>query len=79
MVPLYAIISRSDKQFVYVVDGDKVRRQPVELGIIEGWQIQVTNGLVSGDEIVIEGHRDVDDGQQINIVKVITDPAERLL
>lgn len=79
MVPLYAIISRSDAQYVYVVDGDEVRRQPVELGIIEGWQIQVTKGLSSGDKILIEGHRDVEDGQQINIVKVITDPAERLL
>lgn len=79
MVPLYAIISRSDKQFVYVVDGEKVRRQPVELGIIEGWQIQVTKGLAAGDAIVIEGHRDVEDGQQVHIVKVITDPAERLL
>jgi len=79
MVPLYAVITRGDNQFVYVAEGDKVRMQPVELGIIEKWQIQVTQGLNPGDKILIEGHRDVEDGQQINIVRTVTDPAERLL
>ncbi len=79
MVPLYSLVSREGKQFVYVVDGENVRRQEVELGIIDEWQIQVTKGLLPGVQVVIEGHRDVEDGQQINIVKTVTDPNEILL
>ncbi|PIE63857.1 MAG: hypothetical protein CSA26_10915 [Desulfobacterales bacterium] len=79
MVPLYAIISRGGNQYVCVVKGDTVRMQQVELGIIEQWEVQVTRGVAPGDTIVIEGHRDVDDGQQVNVVKIVTDPAERLL
>lgn len=79
MVPLYAIISQGEEQFVYVAVDGEVERRPVQLGIIEGWQIQVAKGLEAGERVVIEGHREVEDGQQINIVKVVSDPAERLL
>ncbi|WP_028585039.1 efflux RND transporter periplasmic adaptor subunit [Desulfogranum mediterraneum] len=79
MVPLYSIISHGDQQFVYLVEGDQVRRQPVVLGIISGWQIQVREGLKAGDRLVIEGHREVEEGQQVKIVKVVTDVKEQLL
>lgn len=79
MVPLYSIVSRGDQQYVYVAEGDEVRRRKVQMGIIDKWMVQITQGLKPGDKVIIEGHRDVDEGQRINIVKTITDPTERLL
>jgi len=73
-VPLYAIISRDNEQYVFVVDGDKARKQPVSLGVIEQWQVQVTRGLSSGEQILVEGHREVEDGQKIKLIRVVTDP-----
>jgi membrane fusion protein (multidrug efflux system) len=73
-VPLYSVITRGDEQFVFVVHDGVVHKQKVKLGIVEGWQVQTTEGLQADDQVVIEGHRDVEDGQAVNVIKVITDP-----
>ena len=31
-------------------------------------------GLQPGDKVVIEGHREVEDGQQIKVIHEVTDP-----
>lgn len=78
-VPLYAIISRNNQQYVYVSEQGIVHRRMVQLGIIDRWQVEITSGLRAGEQVVVEGHRDVEEGQQINVIKVLTDPLERLL
>ena len=78
-VPLYSVISRNDEQYVFVADGETVRKQPVKLGVIEQWQVQITDGLKPGDQVVVEGHREVENGQQIKVIRVLSDPGEGLL
>jgi len=78
-VPLYSIISRNDEQFVFVVKDGIVEKRPVKLGVIENWMVQVTEGLAPGDQVVVEGHRDVENGQEVEVIKVITDPGGMLL
>ncbi|MEN8199139.1 MAG: efflux RND transporter periplasmic adaptor subunit [Thermodesulfobacteriota bacterium] len=78
-VPLYAVITRNDEQYVYVAENDIVEKRSVVLGIIEGWQVQVVQGLKSGDRVLVEGHRNVDEGQKIKVVREITDPTEFFL
>lgn len=78
-VPLYSIISRNDEQYIFVADGEIVRKQPVKLGVIEQWQVQITDGLKPGDQVVVEGHREVENGQQIKVIRVLTDAGEGLL
>jgi membrane fusion protein (multidrug efflux system) len=68
MIPLLAVIPMEDSKTVYVVNSDKAQRREVELGIIKGDYIQVTNGLETGDKLVISGHRFVAPGQKVNIV-----------
>jgi membrane fusion protein, multidrug efflux system len=75
-VPLYAIISRGEEQYVFVAEGGTVRKQPVRLGVIQQWQVQIVDGLKAGDQILIEGQREVDDGQAIKIIKTVDDPKE---
>ncbi|MEN8200307.1 MAG: efflux RND transporter periplasmic adaptor subunit [Thermodesulfobacteriota bacterium] len=78
-VPLYAVITRNDEQYVFVAENGRVEKRAVTLGIIEGWQVQVRQGLAPGDRVLIEGHRDVDSGQQIKVVREVTDPKNILL
>jgi len=78
-VPLYTVIKRQDQQFVYVEENGVARRLPVELGIIEDWRVQVTRGLAPGSRVVVEGHRDIDQGHKLNVVRVISDAREVLL
>ena len=56
-VPLYSVISRGDEQYVFIAEGDTARRRPVRLGVIEGWLVQVVEGLAPGDRVLVEGHR----------------------
>jgi membrane fusion protein (multidrug efflux system) len=78
-VPLYTVIKRENRQFVYVEENGVAQRKPVELGIIEDWRVQITKGLSHGSRVVVEGHRDIDDGHKLKIVRVLSDPAEALL
>jgi len=75
-VPLYSVVTRNDEQYVFVARENKAVKRPVTLGIMEGWQVQVREGLDFGEQVIIEGHRDVEDGQPIKVVRVIDDPGE---
>jgi membrane fusion protein (multidrug efflux system) len=77
-VPLYAVISQDNENFVYLEKNNKAEKRPVELGILEGWMIQVKSGLEVGDNVIIVGHRQVDEGQTVQVIKNVTDPAEIL-
>jgi membrane fusion protein (multidrug efflux system) len=75
-IPLYSVISRDEKHHVYLEKDGIARLQEVQLGILEGWQIQVIEGLSSGQHVIVVGHRSVDDGQKLNVVKTVDNPAE---
>jgi membrane fusion protein (multidrug efflux system) len=75
-IPLYAVISRDNKHFVYLEENGVAKLQEVKLGILDGWQIQITEGLKPGDKVIVVGQRSVDAGQRLNVVKKITDPSE---
>jgi membrane fusion protein (multidrug efflux system) len=73
-IPIYSVITRNNEQYVFVVRDGVVHKQPVVLGIMEQWMIQATEGLKPGDLLVIEGHREVEEGQPVNVLQVVTDP-----
>lgn len=75
-VPLYSIISLNDRQLVYVVNNGNARTKSVKTGIQEGWRIQVTEGLVPGDRLIVVGHRQVSEGQPVNVIRTVSDMEE---
>ena len=75
-VPFYSVISRNDEQFVYIEEKDVARKKVVQLGVMEKWIVQITEGLHPGDKLLVEGHRDVEDGQKVKIVHTITSPED---
>ncbi|MCI5166548.1 MAG: efflux RND transporter periplasmic adaptor subunit [Candidatus Electrothrix sp. GM3_4] len=72
-VPLYTVISRNDEYFVYVAEDGIARKRPVETGFTEGWQVLIQSGLHLGDKVIIQGHRSIEDGQKVRVVKELTD------
>ena len=75
-IPLYAVISRDKKHYVYVEENNVAKLQEVKLGILDGWQIQIIEGLKPGGKVIVVGQRSVDEGQRLNVVKKVTSPAE---
>jgi membrane fusion protein (multidrug efflux system) len=78
-VPLFTVIKREDQQFVFVEEDGMAKKLPVELGIMEDWLVQITKGLSPGSRVVVEGHRDIDQGNKLRTVRVIDDLREALL
>jgi len=78
VIPLYSVISQGNKSFVYVENNNKAVKRFVELGILNGWMIQVKSGLNTGDKVIIVGHRQLEDGQSVKVIKTVTDASEIL-
>jgi membrane fusion protein (multidrug efflux system) len=77
-VPLYAVITQGEKRFVYIEKNGRAERRNIQLGILVGWQVQVTSGLKPGDRVVVVGHRFLDDGQPVKVIKNVSNPREIL-
>ena len=75
-IPLYAVISRDNKHYVYLEEDSVAKIREVRLGILDGWQIQVTEGLSPGERVIVVGQRSVDADQGVNVVKKVSSPSE---
>ncbi len=67
-IPIFAVISLENQRFAVVADNGVARIRPIEVGILQGDQVQVTKGLQPGDQLIIVGQRDLRDGQAIQVV-----------
>ncbi len=75
-VPLYSVINRMNEKFVLIANDDRAHVRMVETGILEGWKIQISKGLSKGDRVIVVGHRSADEGQEVKVVRSISDPEE---
>ncbi len=63
----------SGEQYIYIVKDKQgedavAEKITIETGLTQGDVIEVLNGLESGTEIILEGARSVNDGQQVRII-----------
>jgi membrane fusion protein (multidrug efflux system) len=77
-VPLYAIITQGDDRFVFIENNGHAEKRNVTLGTLFGWEVQITSGLKAGDRVIVVGHRLLDDGQAIEVIKNVDNPNEIL-
>jgi membrane fusion protein, multidrug efflux system len=77
-IPLYAVITQGDDRFVYIEKESRAKKRNIKLGVLVGWQVQVTSGLKAGERVIVVGHRLLDDGQLVEVVKNVNDPREIL-
>jgi len=71
VVPVSAIQISARKKYVFVLRGDKVKRQLITTGaeIEDGQKLEVTRGLAPGDEVVIAGADGLADGAAVRAVR----------
>jgi membrane fusion protein (multidrug efflux system) len=78
IVPLYAVIVHGDESVVYVEEGGRARKRKVKIGVLSEWQVQVVSGLAPGEKVIVVGHRLLDEGHEVNVIKVVRDPSKIL-
>lgn len=54
VIPRSALLRAAEGDFVYVVNGDHLARTAVKAGIESGDFIEITDGLYSGDKVVVK-------------------------
>jgi len=69
VVPIGAVQISSDRYFVYVVQGEKVKRVEIQAGVDGGNWLEVTKGLARGDELVTAGGDMLSDGSAVRPVR----------
>jgi len=60
-VPLYAVISRGGEQFIFIEKDGTAHARMVETGILDGWRIEISKGLAEKEQVIVVGHRSVDE------------------
>ena len=76
-IPIYSVISRNDEQFVFIEEDGVAKKRLVALGIMARWMVEALEGLRAGDRLIVEGHRDVADGQKIKVVHTV-EPSDQV-
>ena len=67
IVPKKALILETDEDDVFLIEDGKVRRVAVELGFVEGDQVEIVSGLQVGDQVVTIGHEGLKDGAAVRL------------
>jgi membrane fusion protein (multidrug efflux system) len=71
VIPLYTVITRGSEQFCYITENEKAVRKDVTLGIKKGKYVEITSGLNIGDELIVEGQRQIDNGSKVTVIEKI--------
>lgn len=66
VIPAQAVQRGPDGDFVYVLDGEVVRQQPVSVGVeVDDQNVQVSEGIKPGDRVVTEGQFRLKPGSKV--------------
>ena len=66
-IPKKALILETDEDDVFLIEDGAVRRVAVELGFVEGDQVEIVAGLKEGDQVVTVGHEGLKDGAAVRL------------
>jgi RND family efflux transporter MFP subunit len=75
-VPIYSLVTRNEKTGVFVEQEARVHFRPVTTGFLDGWKIQIPTGLFPGEQVVVVGHKIIDDGEIVHVTKTIQNMEE---
>lgn len=68
VIPPKAVL---EKSYVFVVQGETVKKVGVTLGFQNQDFVEVTSGLKEGDRVIIEGNFGLEEGAQIDVLEVV--------
>ncbi|MEM9459739.1 MAG: efflux RND transporter periplasmic adaptor subunit [Myxococcota bacterium] len=76
LVPKQALVYDEEQPYLFVAQGDRVKRVQVSLGLSDRDHAEVVSGAKVGDEIVLAGHAGLKDGGLVTRVDESGEPVE---
>ncbi|MEH0021381.1 MAG: efflux RND transporter periplasmic adaptor subunit [Desulfobacter sp.] len=71
-VPIYALVTKNKETGIFIEAQGQVAFRPVTTGFQDGWKILVSQGLNPGENVVVVGHRIIEDGEKVNVTRTVT-------
>jgi RND family efflux transporter MFP subunit len=68
-IPVSALLASAKDAKVFVVKGNKVEQRSIKTGIVTSDKVQVLEGLQAGEQVVISGQLNLENGAAISINK----------
>lgn len=68
LVPASAIVSDGGSPAVFVIRNDRAERRPVTTGVTSEGQVEIVNGVQTGEAVVVAGNNDLRDGATVRVV-----------
>lgn len=63
------IIARDDRDYVFVTENGIAKEHEIKVGKLLGLDVEVVNGLRTGDSLVVQGQSLLDDGVKVKIIR----------
>jgi membrane fusion protein, multidrug efflux system len=65
LLPVAALVKEKTKSFVFILDGGKVKKAPVEVGFNDGANVEIVAGVQPTDLAIMPGQQVLRDGQLV--------------
>ncbi|MFP4474296.1 MAG: efflux RND transporter periplasmic adaptor subunit [Desulfatibacillaceae bacterium] len=65
VAPLFALVDRNGERLVYVMEDGVAKGRVVEIGVIRKDMVQITDGLEPGDQLIVVGQTEVEEGVKV--------------
>jgi membrane fusion protein (multidrug efflux system) len=65
--PIFAIVDKGGERILFVEKNGMVQARTISIGAIEGDKIQITRGLEPGDNLIVVGQKDVEEGMKVQV------------
>lgn len=56
-------------KYVFVAENDRANKKNITIGLSHGDQIELIDGVTDSTSVIVDGHRNLEDGDEISIVK----------
>ena len=68
VLPRESVTRRSSGNVVFLIDGQRAKQQLVRLGLGDDEKVQVLDGVISGDRVVVRGLETLADGTRVRVL-----------
>ena len=68
VVPRQAVTDRGGRNVAFLLDGQRVNRRDVRLGLGDDEQVEILDGLALGDRVVVRGLETLTDGTRVRVI-----------
>jgi RND family efflux transporter MFP subunit len=69
VIPQYALLTRREGNGVFIVEDNRAVWRPLVVEALMGHELIVASGLQAGDQVIMKGHRELNHGEPVLVVK----------